>query len=367
LPSSTTRSPAWRPSASPKTSTRSSERARWAPRPPPNSSRSRWRGPTARRSSGARNRASNRAKSLAALASARRAAAAARFFFVGWLALAAGAVAAACPPAATDRAALDALARAEWNLDDDQRRQALAIELLDCLSSPDPQLRDELAFAAIQRWSRARQLAPATLQKIRTTLLARLTADDPAGFARPFAALALAEVVRADRVAPFLSADERAALVLGGTAYLAGVRDYRGFDEREGWRHGVAHGADLMLQLAVHPALDRAQFDALLAAVAAQVMPAGHFYLYGEGDRLMAPVFYIGRRDMLSADEWSAWFAALAARLPRGAPTTQAALAARHDLAAFLLPLYVSLREQATPEMQARMLPGVTAALRTLD
>ena len=40
---------------------------------------------------------------------------------------------------------------------------------------------------------------------------------------------------------------------------------------------------------------------------------------------------------------------------------------ARHDLAAFLLPLYVSLREQATPEMQARILPGVTAALRTLD
>ena len=122
-----------------------------------------------------------------------------------------------------------------------------------------------------------------------------------------------------------------------------------------------------MLQLALHPALDRAQLDSILAAIAAQAMPAGHFYVYGEGDRLMAPVFYIGRRDALSGDEWSAWFAALAARRPRAGPTTQAALAARHDLAGFLLPLYASLREQATPEMQARMLPGVTAALRTLD
>jgi hypothetical protein len=155
--------------------------------------------------------------------------------------------------------------------------------------------------------------------------------------------------------------------VRAGTTYPAGVRDYRGFDQRDGWRHGVAHGADLMLQLAVHPALDRAQLDALLAAIAAQAMPVGHFYVYGEGDRLMAPVFYIGRRDALSADEWNAWFAALAARLPRGAPTTQATLAARHDLAAFLLPLYASLREQGTPEMQTRMLPGVTAALRALD
>ena len=27
------------------------------------------------------------------------------------------------------------------------------------------------------------------------------------------------------------------------------VRDYRGFDAKQGWRHGVAHGADLLLQL----------------------------------------------------------------------------------------------------------------------
>ena len=41
--------------------------------------------------------------------------------------------------------------------------------------------------------------------------------------------------------------------------------------------------------------------------------------------------------------------------------------AARHNLSQFLLSLYASLREGATPEVQARMLPGVTAALKTLD
>jgi hypothetical protein len=230
-------------------------------------------------------------------------------------------------------------------------------------------LRDDLAFAAISRWSRDRQLAPATLQTMRTALIARLApgAADPSGFARPFAALALAEVARADRIAPFLSADERADLVRAGTAYLRSLRDYRGFDANEGWRHGVAHGADLMLQLSLNPALDRAQLDALLAALAAQVMPDGHFYVYGEGDRLMAPVFYIGRRGALTTEDWDAWFAALAAKRPTPDVPTQASLAARHDLAAFLLPLYVSLKEQGTAEMQTRMLPGVTAALKTLD
>ena len=230
-------------------------------------------------------------------------------------------------------------------------------------------LRDGIAFDAISHWARGRALTPATLQSIRTTLLPRLRPEaDANGFAQPFAALALAEVARADRVQPFLSEGERAELVDAATTYLATLGDYRGFDPSEGWRHGVAHAADLLLQLSLNLALDRAQLDGILAAVASQAMPAsGHFYIYGEGERLMAPVFYIGRRGALSRAEWSEWFARLASRRRRGRPATPASLAANHDLAAFLLPLYASLRESGTAEMQAAMLPGVTAAIKSLD
>ncbi len=97
-------------------------------------------------------------------------------------------------------------------------------------------------------------------------------------------------------------------------------------------------------------------------------MPAsGHFYIYGEGERLMAPVFYIGRRGVLSAAEWSEWFARLSTRRLSAVPATQASLAANHDLGAFLLPLYASLRESGTPAMQAQMLPAVAAAIKALD
>ena len=48
-------------------------------------------------------------------------------------------------------------------------------------------------------------------------------------------------------------------------------------------------------------------------------------------------------------------------------PATAVVLAARHNLSQFLLALYASLKESGTPEMQARMLPGVTAALKSLD
>lgn len=276
---------------------------------------------------------------------------------------------ASCPPGTTTKLALQILKQVEWKVADDNARQALALALLDCLASPDPELRDGVAFDAISHWARAQALTPATLRSIRTTLLPRLLPDaDPDGFAQPFAALTLAEVARADRVQPFLSDSERAELVRAATTYVTSVGDYRGFDAGEGWRHGVAHGADLLLQLSLNLALDRSQLDALLAAVASQVMPAsGHFYVYGEGERLMAPVFYIGRRGALSSAQWSDWFARLGARRLKAQRPTQASLAANHDLAAFLMPLYASLRESGTPEMQAQMLPGVTAAIKSLD
>ncbi len=269
---------------------------------------------------------------------------------------------AACPPNAA------ALKAGKWQVEDAAKRQALAIEMLDCLSSPDPVLRDEIGFEGLQHWMRSDKLETSTVQAIRTALTARLTAADPSGFAQPFAALVLAEVARIDRLKPYLAPADRAALVAASNAYLTGVRDYRGFDQQEGWRHGVAHAADLMLQLSLNGALGKTEHEAMLAAIASQVMAhGGHFYQYGEGERLMAPVFYLARRDTLTAADWDAWFTRLLAQFNAKAPTTQATLAQRHNLKAFLLPLYASLNEAGNPAQKAALQPFVTRALKALN
>ncbi|HEU4815896.1 DUF2785 domain-containing protein [Janthinobacterium sp.] len=273
----------------------------------------------------------------------------------------------ACPPAGTTRAQLAELRAARWEVADPAQRQALALGMLGCLADPDPALRDEAGFESLQFMLRGQKLDTATMQTIRAALLGRLRQDDARGFTRPFAALTLAEIVRADRVKPFMSDAERAEVFAASTAYLASVRDYRGFDEKDGWRHGVAHGADLMLQLSVHPALGKPEQQAILAAVATQLTAPGkqeHFYRYGEGERLMAPVFYLARRSEIDAAAWEAWFAALT--VPPG-PFTQASLARRHNLKGFLQPLYVSLAESKDADQRARLLPLVVKALRQLE
>lgn len=280
-----------------------------------------------------------------------------------------GACPAACPPDGETRASLQALKAAEWKEPADAaRRQALALALADCLSDPDPALRDAIAFDGLQNWMRTGRLDEATVATLRQRLLAVLAAPaDAAGFAQPFAALVLAEVARVDRLRGGLSDEERGALVTQGAAWLAGWRDTRAFDEKDGWRHGVAHGADLVLQLALNPRLTRAQADVLLGAVGSQVMPAGeHAWRHGEPDRLAAPVFYLARSALLETADWERWLTGLALKRQR-TPINAMTLAQKHNLSLFLNSLYVATQEAGSAEVKARLLPGLRQALREAE
>lgn len=284
-------------------------------------------------------------------------------------ALLAGPAAATCPPPGETVASLQALKATEWKQPEaDDARQALALGLLDCLSDPSPLLRDEVAFEALQHWMRTGRLAASTLQALRTQLLAMLAQPpDPAGFTQPFAALVLAEVARVDRLRANLNEVERAELLAAATRWLAGWRDYRAFEAPEGWRHGVAHGADLMLQLALNKQLQRAQADALLKAIAGQVMPPGAVaYQHGEADRLAAPVYYLAHGTLLSTTDWQHWFSALVERRERR-PINAVNLAAKHNLSIFLNSLYVAVQEAGNADVKARLLPGLRSALREAE
>lgn len=278
----------------------------------------------------------------------------------------------ACPPPGWTREALLALKPVQWRVDDDARRASLATGLVDCLADPDPTLRDGIAFEALSAWLRAKQLPETTVRTLHSTLVRRLDApDDSQGFARPFAALALSEVARADRVQPFLQPDERAALVDSATRYLRSVRDYRGFEPGVGWRHGVAHGADLLLQLALHPATTADDHRKMLAAIATQIAPAeGHAYIFGESERLARPVLFIARRGTIDAAEWSGWLKAVSG--PGAFPDWERALqsreglARRHDVGGFVLALYANLREGSDEGSRRALLPAVVESLRAL-
>jgi Ni/Co efflux regulator RcnB len=276
---------------------------------------------------------------------------------------------AACPPAGYDRARLEALKANQWTIANDRERNALARAMTDCLASPDPEFRDGLAYEGLNHWVRGQQLSNETLLALADNLQARLSAPEGGGFERPFAALVLSDVARADRVRPYLSAARRAALLDASIAYFTGVRDYRGFDDAEGWRHGVAHGGDLMLQLALNPAFGKAELTRIRDAIATQISPANHFYIYGEGQRLALPILYIAQRNVFTEAEWTAWLGQVASPAPLAswgdAFSHNSDLARVNNVNAFIQSLYLNARLDQNTDDDA-LLPGAEAALRAL-
>jgi hypothetical protein len=271
---------------------------------------------------------------------------------------------ASCPPAGYDRARLEALKASEWAVADDAARNALARALTACVASPDPTLRDGIAFEGLTYWLRSRALSNETMLWLADDLQARLAAPEGPGFERPFAALVLSEVARADRIEAYLSAERRGELLDASVNYFTAVRDFRGFDEREGWRHGVAHGSDVMLQLSLNPAFGKPEVERIRDALATQVAPADHFYIYGEPERIARPIIFMAQRGLINEAEWTQWFAQFAVT-GDNPYMSQAGLSRIHNIKAFLNSVLVGARmTQSTADDV--LIPGADAAFRAL-
>lgn len=239
-----------------------------------------------------------------------------------------------------------------------------------CLGNPDPAVRDDFAFTLWSEGLRGRYLGDVQMRQS-LALFTEMVAgpDDPGGFRRPFAALALSEVARADRIKPFLTGEELHDLAVSAAAYLLSISDYRGFVAGEGWRHGVAHGADLSMQLALNPRLARADADLLLGAVATQVASAASpYYRHGEPARLARPVLFLAKRPDIDDAAWANWFRTLhpdASPRWKAAYRSDAGLAAVHNVTAFANALYMTAAETQDPQIR-RLAPLAIGLLKAL-
>lgn len=225
---------------------------------------------------------------------------------------------------------------------------ATLLALVACLGNPDPNVRDKIAFERLSAAMRGGEVDHATLSAIETQLLTLVAAPDPQGFQRPFAILTLAEVARTDRIKPWMSAEDRQTLVATAAQYLSTITDYRAFNDKEGFRHGVAHGADLAMQLALNPAITKPQLDRLLDAIATQVIPKDPAIAYwaGEPDRLARPVIFIAQRKLHSEAEWKSFFDKVMDPKPlkswEDAFSSEQGIRKHHNARAFLLSLFVA-------------------------
>ena len=222
-----------------------------------------------------------------------------------------------------------------------------ARDFASCLGHPDPVLCDQIGYEGLTAALRASSVSEATRRDLIATLSGNLETDDADGFLAPFSALGLSELVRTDRVEPFLTPEERVEISATAAAYLASVVDYRAFSGQEGWRHGVAHGADIAMQLALNSSVETASLQTLRAAITKQITArAGYAFTHNEPERLARPVLFMAMRETIAAEDWTAWFEMLGDPAPmpdwNAAFQSESDLARLHNLKSFARVLYIN-------------------------
>jgi hypothetical protein len=242
---------------------------------------------------------------------------------------------------------------------------ALLDELTALLGSPDPELRDDIAYSTLAQWIYRQRIVP--VEERRRLLrewsmnLARGIGEQssPSVLRRSFSALALGTLAILDNEAPYLNQEEFDRLLTIALRYLKDERDVRGFDPAVGWMHSVAHTADLIKFLARSRHLRAEQQAAILSGISAKLRSTYTVLINGEDERLARAVLSIVARPDMDAAGFAAWVNTLAAPDRAGPPTVQ-------DLAVDQNMRHLVVAMFAVISADARELPHIAQARAVL-
>lgn len=212
-----------------------------------------------------------------------------------------------------DKAFWRAIVANKYQFPSNEKPFALALELSSYLGSPDPELRDDLAYTILTVWIVNRQqFSPQELLQLEAEWRANLSsAIGESGtdsiFKRSFSALCLSSLAERELKTPFLGEDRYRKLLDSAVAHLASEKDLRGFDATKGWIHATAHTADLLAALAGNPFFTKQDQAAVLKAIETRLMTADAVFSYGEQDRVANVVAVIVARQDFQFESFQKW------------------------------------------------------------
>jgi len=204
-----------------------------------------------------------------------------------------------------------AIAKNKYAVPEGQSADSLARELSQALASPNPELRDDLAYSILHRWivtpgTLTQQSLEALTDEWRGNLKNGATA-----LHRSFSALCLSSMAKRESRVPFMGETRFHQLVAETLSYLSEEKDLRGYDAKLGWIHATGHTADLLEALALSKQLTNEEGSAILSGIAHRLATAPQVYTQGEQNRLAAGVKAVILRPAFDASQFETWLSNL--------------------------------------------------------
>lgn len=255
---------------------------------------------------------------------------------------------------------------------DGLRAYDLIIELEDYFGSPDPVQRDTYAYELTTRWVyRDHLLTPDEMKGLMRRWIPLLRTNigesgTDSVLRRSFAALNLATLAAADNEMKFLAQNEWRDLFDAALRYSRDEKDVRGFVEKKGWHHSVAHTADLLKFLARSKNLTFVEARTLIAALIAKNQQAAAALTDGEDERMAAVLVSLTRRSDFVAEDFAAHFTAIPRAfedLWKTVPFDAARFTALQNTKRFLRAAYFALAEEPEGNDEAHALAKAIAGV----
>lgn len=187
-------------------------------------------------------------------------------------------------------------------------------EMLNNIGSLDAQLRDELIYTTLSHWipgnsltaNELEQIVPVVLDKNHLLFKLGETNTDSV-FTRSFSMLVIPLLFMRHRESPFLSKDQIHQIKEKVFYNVQEERDYRGYDEENGWAHAIAHAADALDDLAQCSELDKNDLLTILNLVYEKMITTDRIYSDGEDERMVQPIISVLNRKLLSQTYVEQW------------------------------------------------------------
>lgn len=253
---------------------------------------------------------------------------------------------------------------------EDRPLDDLTAELTTFLGSPDPAIRDGLAYAALSAW-----IGQGTYDDLLAGLGDGMAAGLSVGlgesgtesvFRRSFSVLVLTECITRDNIVQRLPS---ATLLDWGdrvASWILRERDLRDYVPGSGWAHAVTHGADAIGALAKSRYFGINELTVLLDVIADRLLlPTDGRFQASEPDRLALATMSVLRRNRVPMNVLEPWIRRIAAVASSPPYVDRNPHLTTGDAEAFLRSLYLQLSiAPRPPEARADLLLALVECLR---
>lgn len=191
---------------------------------------------------------------------------------------------------------LEEIRNNNYILDNTLNIDSLSSNMLEQIGDTDSYLRDKLIYSTFFLLIKKEYLSHTQLQKLllesigEKYLLYKIHSDDEdAVFTRAFTTLLIALIIDADTNHNFLSQTDISNVKDQLILYMNNEHDFRGYVQKHGWAHSIAHASDTFEALVNSPKLETLYYEEILQTLLNKVCVHSIYYKYEEDERIVYP------------------------------------------------------------------------------